>query len=80
MTRGMLEPLKILSEDETSEQIGAPPRTLQRWRANGDGPPYVRLGPRRIGYRAEDVATWLESRTYKHRAHELNRRGAKGEE
>ena len=70
----MEEPLKILSENEIAERIGSPPRTLQRWRATGEGPPYVRLGPRRIGYRVEDVSAWLESRTYKHRAHELSRR------
>jgi hypothetical protein len=50
------------------------PRTAQRWRVNGEGPPYVRLGPRRIAYRVADVERWLTERTYAHRADELSRR------
>jgi hypothetical protein len=51
-----------------------PPRTAQRWRATGDGPPFVRLGRRRVVYRVADVEQWLAERTYAHRADELTRR------
>lgn len=36
--------------------------TLQRWRTEGIGPPYVKVGPRRVGYRIEDVDRWLAER------------------
>jgi predicted DNA-binding transcriptional regulator AlpA len=63
----------ILSEDALSQVIGTPKRTLQRWRNTGDGPPFVRLGPRRVGYRPPDVERWLKARTFTSRAAELAR-------
>jgi predicted DNA-binding transcriptional regulator AlpA len=33
-------------------------------RTKGEGPPYVRLSPRRIRYRRADVIAWLRHRTY----------------
>ena len=61
----------FLTEKEFSERYRTPARSLQRWRANGDGPPFVRIGPRRIAYRTADAEAWLQSRTYPHRAAEL---------
>jgi predicted DNA-binding transcriptional regulator AlpA len=46
-------------------------RTAQRWRTTGDGPPFVRLGPKRISYRLSDCEAWAASRTFPHRAAEL---------
>ena len=46
-------------------------RTAQRWRTTGDGPPFVRLGPRRIAYRESDCQAWAAARTYRHRAAEM---------
>jgi predicted DNA-binding transcriptional regulator AlpA len=46
-------------------------RTAQRWRTTGDGPPFVRLGPRRIAYRVSDVEAWARTRTFRSRADEL---------
>ena len=51
-------------------------RTAQRWRVTGDGPPFVRLGPRRIAYREADCEAWAASRTFRHRAAELAARQA----
>ena len=50
-----------------------PPRTAQRWRQDGTGPKFIRLGRRRIVYRISDVEAWLTARTYRHRADELAR-------
>jgi Helix-turn-helix domain len=41
---------------------GPSPRTLERWRSEGNGPPYVKVG-RRAMYREADVERWLQSRT-----------------
>jgi len=46
-------------------------RTLERWRGTGDGPAFVRIGPRRIVYRLADVEAWAAARTYAHRAAEI---------
>jgi predicted DNA-binding transcriptional regulator AlpA len=64
---------EVWDEKTFCRMTKTPARTAQRWRSTGDGPPYVRLGPRRIAYRPADVARWLESRTYRHRADELSR-------
>ena len=51
--------------------IGNPdPRTTVRWRRDGEGPPFIRVGPRRVLYRRSDVETWLRARTFDHRAAE----------
>lgn len=49
----------VFSEKQLLEWIGVSSPTLSRWRANGEGPPYVQLGPRRIGYLKSGVEQWL---------------------
>lgn len=61
----------FLTEAETSQHLRVPQRTLQRWRTTGQGPRWCRAGPRRVLYRAADIETWAETRTYPHRAAEL---------
>lgn len=36
--------------------------TLERWRSEGKGPPFVKVGPRRVGYRLADFERWLADR------------------
>lgn len=51
-------------------------RTTLRWRSDGDGPPFIRVGGRRILYRRGDIDAWLAARTFPHRAAEaLGMRG-----
>jgi predicted DNA-binding transcriptional regulator AlpA len=56
-------PDRLLTEKELSAWIGRSVPSLQRDRSNGDGPPFVQIGPRRIAYRRSDVDTWLTART-----------------
>jgi hypothetical protein len=67
---------EYVDEAGLSEKYLIPPRTAQRWRASGAGPPFVRLGPRRVLYRIADVEAWLATRTYRSRADELARQSA----
>ncbi|MGI4794896.1 MAG: helix-turn-helix transcriptional regulator [Janthinobacterium lividum] len=46
------------------------PKTSQRQRLRGDGPPFVRFGSRTVLYRRSDVDAYLAKRTFKHRAEE----------
>jgi hypothetical protein len=60
-------------ETETARLLRVARRTLQRWRVTGDGPPYTRLGERRILYPTAELRRWAEARTYAHRAAEITR-------
>ena len=62
---------EYITEQKLHERYLIPPRTAQRWRQDGTGPKFVRLGRRRIVYRTSDVEAWLRARTYRHRADEL---------
>src|SRR5271166_1357642 len=35
----------FLNEREVADLLTVDPRTIQRWRVSGEGPPYVRAGP-----------------------------------
>ncbi len=59
-----------LTEEEFSKRYNVARRTAARWRVSGDGPPFVRLGPRRISYRLADCELWAAARTHAHRAAE----------
>lgn len=47
-----------LSQKELADRWRISPRTLERWRAAKTGPPWLRLGARRIAYRLEDVLAY----------------------
>lgn len=61
-TIDLLEPL--LDRTECAAILGVSPRTLERWDADGSGPPRYLL-PRMVRYRRSDVAAWLEQRRVK---------------
>lgn len=46
-----------LTEHELAERLRLSVRTLQRWRWQGKGPAYLKLG-RRVVYRLADVEAW----------------------
>lgn len=50
-----------LTASEAARFLGLAPSTLAKLRLSGHGPVYCKLG-RRVVYRREDLAAWLESR------------------
>jgi predicted DNA-binding transcriptional regulator AlpA len=50
----------LKSVRETAEYLGVSFHTLNKWRARGFGPPFVRLG-KRVAYPDGDLALWIES-------------------
>lgn len=52
---------ELLTTQELAAELKVSPRTIQRWRAEGTGPPTVRAG-RGVRYRRRDVNAWLERR------------------
>ena len=71
-----LQQNEYLDEGGLQERYQIPPRTAQRWRTEGTGPAFVRLGKRRIVYRVADVEQWLAQRTFASRADEVARQTA----
>jgi hypothetical protein len=50
-----------LTAGQAAKVLGLAPSTLAKLRLSGNGPVYCKLG-RRVVYRREDLAAWLESR------------------
>lgn len=63
-------PDDFLTPAGLSDLLGITTRTLLRWRRNGGGIPYVRLGPHRLGYLRSDVSAWMQGNRFPHRAAE----------
>ncbi len=68
----------FFTEQGLFARFGISPRTAQRWRTTGDGPPFIRVGKRRILYREVDVLNWMSQRTFASRAAELAQRHVSG--
>ena len=53
-----------LTHDELAKQLDVHPRTIERWRAAGVGPPVTRIG-REPYYNIDTTREWLRSREQK---------------
>ena len=60
-----------LTEPQLCTRLHIKPRTAQRWRRVGGGPPWIRLGLRKVLYQTHAVDNWCAENTYEHRAAEL---------
>jgi predicted DNA-binding transcriptional regulator AlpA len=58
------------SAKEVAERYRISERTLGRWREEGEGPEYTRLGRRRVAYAAAALAAWAAANTHPSRAEE----------
>jgi len=55
-------PSPLLSQKQLAEILGVSPRTLERWRSEQQGPPFVQLvRDGKVRYRVDDIARWLEA-------------------
>ena len=59
----MAETLKLFDQFEAAAMLGVSQSTLRRMRSMGDGPAFVRVATRRIGYSREALADWVQVRT-----------------
>jgi hypothetical protein len=67
----------LLSAKETALLMGLKSHvTLARYRRNGDGPTYTRVGRLKLAYLKADVTDWLKTRRFRDRGHELDARPA----
>lgn len=54
--------MRISTKKTFAQRAGFSVRHLERLIANGEGPPTIRLGPRRVGIDDDDGDAWLASR------------------
>ena len=50
---------RMMNSAAAAAAMGISAATICRWRADGYGPKYMRLGPRTIRYLIDDVEEWL---------------------
>jgi predicted DNA-binding transcriptional regulator AlpA len=62
---------RYLDEAATARFLNFSQRTLQRMRAEGGGPAFIRAGARRVLYDVTEIERWAAARTFPHRAAEL---------
>lgn len=55
-------PLRVISETEAAARLSLSRRCLQAYRLRGEGPAYIELGCRRIGYSIADLEAWIAAR------------------
>ena len=53
--------LKALNTRASATFLGVSPRTLEKWRVTGGGPPYRKLGAR-VVYVEDDLVEWVDAR------------------
>ncbi len=51
----------FVNTHEAAEYLGLAEITLQIWRQNGNGPPYVKIG-RAVRYSLQDLDEWVNAR------------------
>ena len=54
---------RVITETEAARYCGLSVVHFRRLRKNENGPRYVQLGVRRIGYRIGDLVSWLDDRS-----------------
>ena len=52
---------RVLRTPEAAEYLGLSPSTLEKRRLSDDGPRFVRLGGRAVGYDIKDLDEWLDA-------------------
>lgn len=52
---------RLLTTDDLAAMVGVKPRTVERWRADGEGPPFMLFG-RTIRYHPARVQAWMLAR------------------
>lgn len=53
--------LHHLNPRDLARRWSLSPRTLERWRWTGDGPPFLKVGGR-VAYRLQDIEAWEADR------------------
>jgi predicted DNA-binding transcriptional regulator AlpA len=52
---------RVVTEAEAAEKLSVSTYALKRLSARSEGPPRIRVSPRRVGYRERDLDAYIES-------------------
>jgi len=55
-------PTECMRAADAARYLALSPSTLAKMRLRGDGPPFIKAGPRAVAYRRTDLDSWLEAR------------------
>jgi len=58
-TPRLIDTGRVMNSAATAKAISVSPATLCRWRNEGYGPVFMRIGPATIRYKIADVENWL---------------------
>lgn len=53
----------LLTVEEAAARLKISKHTLNRWRVTGEGPPFIKYGPRLVRYREAALDEWAAMRT-----------------
>jgi hypothetical protein len=56
--------MPFLQTPEAAARLGFAASTLEKMRLRGNGPPYLRLSPRRIVYETDRLDAWARDREF----------------
>jgi hypothetical protein len=54
----------LLPEIDAATRLHLSPKTMQAWRVQGRGPPFVKLG-RRVFYRSSDLKNFIDENVFR---------------
>ena len=54
----------LLTVEEAAARLKISKHTLNRWRVTGDGPPFVKYGPRLVRYVESVLDRWAQQRLH----------------
>ena len=60
----MIPALAFLRTRDAALRVGLTPATLEKLRVVGGGPPFYRVGPKRILYDPADLDSWVRSKKF----------------
>lgn len=58
---------ELLTNEQTADLLGIRPNTLEVWRCNAKGPPFIKMGTHPsspIRYQRSRVMAWIEANTH----------------
>lgn len=55
---------QVMQPEQAADFLGLSKSTLAKMRLSGNGPAYIKLGARRVGYLKEDLCGWIEARRF----------------
>ncbi|HEX8899921.1 MAG: helix-turn-helix domain-containing protein [Hyphomonadaceae bacterium] len=53
----------LLTVEDAAARLKISKHTLNRWRGTGEGPPYIKSGPRLVRYEESAIENWARDRT-----------------